>query len=355
MKRFLAVVAAIGMVAAALLVRTVIDGGSGGGGGSSGDGSADTTTVLCGPDLREFCEALAAGDDGVRLVVEDEAETVARLAADDATGLNADAWFTVGPAPAVLADDRAAAGSRPLAVGGTSAPLARSPVVLVAAADRADVLQGACPDGVDWSCVGGLAGQPWTAAGGRPEWGPLRPGLPPPATGGGLAVWSQAVSSETVSVDLPAVWARNDLDDPTVSAWFDGLAAQAKRAGSAGSDPLARFLVAPATFGVVGALEAAAGPAVQRGAGRTALSLIYPEPVVTADVTLTVPEGSSPDRVLDDLGGDRVGQLLAEQGWRVPGQPAAPGVGGGPPLPESSGLASPGALSYLQQRWGAAR
>ena len=356
MRRFLAVVAAVGMVAAALLVRTVIDGGSGGGpGGAGGDGSDDTTTVVCGPDLRALCEALAAADPTVRVVVEDEADTVARLAADGVAGLDADAWFTVGPAAAVLADDRAAAGLPPLALGGTSPVLARSPAVLVAAADRAAALTSACPTGVTWACVGPFAGRPWTEAGGQPAWGQLRPGLPSPATGAGLVVWSQAVSSQTVAVDLPALWARNDLDDPAVSGWFDALATQSKRAGAAAGDPLSRFLVAPATFGVVGALEAAAGPAVQRGAGRNAPSLIYPEPVVSADVTLTVPAGSSPEDVLDRLGRDRIEQFLAEEGWRVPGRPDAPGVGGGPPLPDTSGLASPGSLSYLQERWGAAR
>jgi hypothetical protein len=353
-KRFLAVLAAVGMVAAALLVRTLIDGGGPSGANNAGDGSSDTTTIICGPDLRRFCEALAAEDSSVRVMIEDEATTTDRLATAEAGGLDADAWFTVGPAAAVLADDRSSAGLPPLELGGTSPVLARSPAVLVAASDRAEALSGACLSGITWSCIGPFAGRPWTDVGGQATWGQVRPGLASPATGGGLTVWSQAVSSETVAVDLPALWARNDLDDPSVSAWFDNLAAQSRRAGPAASDPFSRFLVAPATFGVVGALEAAAGPALQRAAGRSALSLIYPEPVVTADVTLTVPNGSDPADVIDRLGGDRIDELLAAEGWRVPSQPTAPGVGGGPPLPETSGLPAPGALSYLQQRWEAA-
>ncbi len=353
MKRFLALLAAIGMVAAALLVRTLVDGGSVGpaGGGSSGDGDASTTTLRCGPDLRPACESLATQVDDLRIEVEDEGATAARLATDGSSGLGADAWLTVGPWPQVAADDRAAAGLPPLDLGGSTPVLARSPVVMVAAVDRADALARTCPTGVTWACVGPLGGRPWTEAGGQATWGALRPGLPAPVGGAGLAVWSQAVSSETVSVGLPAEWARNDLDDAAVSSWFDQLVSQSRRAGPAVADPLARFLVAPATFGVVGALEAAAGPAVARGEGRDASRLIYPEPVVTAEVILTVPAGSDPGEALDRLGADRLAAALAAAGWRVADQPAAPGVGGGPPLPAGSGLAPPGALSYLQQRW----
>ena len=353
MRRFLALLAAVGLVAAAVLVRTAIDGGTPGGGSGGGDGD-DTTTLRCGPDLQRVCEALADDREGsgdLEVRIESEGETAGRLAAEGSVGLQADAWLTVGPWAAVAADDRAAAGAPPLELGGTSPPLARSPVVIVAAADRADALAGACPTGVTWACVGPLTGRPWTDAGGQATWGALRPGIAPPATGGGLAVWSQAVSSETVSVGLPADWARNDLDDPVVSAWFDQLASQARRAGPGVADPLARFLVAPATFGVVGALESAAGPAAARAAGRSDTRLIYPEPVVSAEVTLTAPAGSTVDEVLDLIGSDRLSRALADAGWRVADQPLAPGVGGGPPLPATSGLAAPGALAYLQERW----
>jgi hypothetical protein len=350
MKRFLALLAAVGLVAGALLVRTVIDGGTPGG-GSAGGGGDDTTTLRCGPDLERVCEALAAGSDGVEVRIEAEGVTAGRLVAEGSVGLQADVWLTVGPWAEVAADDRAAAGGPPLDLGGTSPTLARSPAVIVAAVDRADALADACPTGITWACIGPFAGRPWTDVGGLATWGALRPGIAPPATGSGLTVWSQAVSSRTVSVGLPADWARNDLDDPSVSGWFDQLAAQSKRAGPGVADPLARFLVAPATYGVVGALEAAAGPAVARAAGRSDTRLIYPEPVVSAEVTVTAPAGSNVDEVLDRLGADQLARALAEAGWRVADEPFAPGVGGGPPLPTSSGLAAPGALAYLQERW----
>ncbi len=350
MKRFLALLAAVGLVAAAVLVRTAVDGGTPGGGSGGGDGE-DATVLRCGPDLRRVCETLAGEVDDLLVEIEDEGVTAARLAADGAAGLRADAWLTVGSWAQVAADDRAAAGQPPLELGATSPVLARSPAVIVAAADRADALAASCPTGTTWACIGPFAGRPWTDAGGQPTWGTLRPGLPAPVAGSGLTVWSQAVSSETLAVGLPADWARNDLDDPAVGAWFDQLASQSKRATATTGDPLARFLVAPATFGVVGALEAAAGPAANRAAGREDLRLIYPEPVVSAEVTLSVSSGGDVDGVLDQLGADRLAAALATAGWRVDGQPNATGVGGGPPLPAGSGLAAPGALAYLQDRW----
>ena len=348
MKRLVAALVAVGLVAGAIVLRRSIDGGSSGGADGSGDG---TITVICGSDLRRVCDELATESPSVRFRIEDEAVTATRLSDPQVTALDADGWLTAGPWAALVADDRAAAGAAPLALGTPSAVLGRSPAVIVAAADRASALQTACPGGITWACVGGFAGRPWTEAGGQASWGAVRPGLAPPATGSGLVVWSQAVSSQTVASGLPAIWARNDLDDPAVSTWFDQLAGQTKRAGAAANDPLARFLVAPATFGAVGALESAAGPAVARAAGRGDTRLLYPDPVVSADVTLTPAAGGDAGDVLDALGGAAVGAALARDGWRVAGQPTAAGVGGGPALGDASGLPSAGALEYLRQRW----
>jgi len=347
-KRLVAVLVAIGLVAGAIVLRRSLDGGTSGDADVSGDG---TTTVICGSDLRRVCDELAAQSPSVQFRIEDEAVTAERLSDPQVTALDADGWLSAGPWAAIVADNRAAAGAPPLDLGAPSGVLGRSPAVIAAADDRAAALEGACPGGVTWACVGGFAGRPWTEAGGQPSWGAVRPGLAPPATGSGLVVWSQAVSSQTAANGLPAIWARNDLDDPVVSTWFDQLAGQAKRAGAAANDPLARFLVAPATFGAVGALESAAGPAVARAAGRSDTRLLYPEPVVSADVTLTPAAGGDAGDLLDALGGPAVGATLAREGWQVAGQPNAAGVGAGPALAETPGLPSAGALENLRQRW----
>jgi hypothetical protein len=90
---------------------------------------------------------------------------------------------------------------------------------------------------------------------------------------------------------------------------------------------------------------------VARAANGSTLRVIYPEPVVTADVTLSSLGEPPADELVDRIGRDRLDRALAQAGWRVPGQDPAGGVGSGPELPEASGLPSPGALQYLRQRW----
>lgn len=344
MKRLLAALAAVGMVVGAVVVRDRIDGGS-------GAGDDDALQLLCGTDLAAVCEALAAADDRLEVTIEDEGLTADRLSGGRPDELGVDAWLTAAPWAGIVADNRATAGVEGDPVTSTSDVLARSPATIVALRDRAAALAASCVGSVTWSCIGEVAGRPWSDVGGEATWGSVRPGLSAPETGSGLAVLSQAVSSRTVSVDLPADWARNDLDDPAVSGWFDQLVSQAKRAGGSVTDPLARFLVAPATFGMVGALEEASGPSVERAANGSQVEVIYPEPVVTADVTLSSLGEAAADDVVDEIGRDRLLDELAAAGWRVPDRESAPGVGGGPALPDGSGLASPGALQYLRERW----
>jgi hypothetical protein len=333
------------MVGGAVVVRDRIDGGGSGGGGD------EPLRLVCGTDLGPVCEALASADDGIEVTVEDEGRTADRLSGGRPDELGVDAWLTAAPWAGIVADNRATAGVEGDPVTSTSDVLARSPATIVALRDRAAALAGSCGGPVSWNCIGELAGRSWTDAGGEAAWGSVRPGLSPPETGNGLAVLSQAVSSRTVAVDLPAEWARNDLDDPAVSGWFDQLASQAKRAGGSVTDPLARFLVAPATFGMVGALESSSGPSVERAANGGQVDVIYPEPVVTADVTLSSLGEVPADDLVDRIGRDRLLDELAAAGWRVPDREPAPGVGAGPALPEDSGLASPGALQYLRERW----
>ena len=79
MKRVLAVLAALAMVAAAWWIRSAFidgDGGSGGGGG-------DELRLTCGSDLAEVCKQLAADDDSIRLTVVSEGRTADQLSGDD--------------------------------------------------------------------------------------------------------------------------------------------------------------------------------------------------------------------------------------------------------------------------------
>lgn len=345
MSRALSALVAVALVVGAVVLRARIERGP------SGSGE-DRLEIVCGSDLRDVCEALAATDDSLRVVVEDEAATTDRLAGSRTDELGVDAWLAAGPWAEIVADNRVAAGVEGTPVTSTSGVLARSPATIVARQDRAAVLERHCgPAGVTWSCVGELAGRPWADAGGPSTWGVVRPGLAPPETGAGLVVLSQAVSSRTQAQGLPVSWARNDLDDPVVSDWFDQLAGQAKRAGASFRDPLARFLVAPATFGAVGAVEARSGPAVARAATGDDLRVIYPEPVVTADVTLSSLGPEPADRLLERIGRDRLLDALVAAGWRIDGRSPTSGVDPETSVGDDSGLPSPGALQYLRQRW----
>jgi hypothetical protein len=110
-----------------------------------------------------------------------------------------------------------------------------------------------------------------------------------------------------------------------------------------------------ATYDVVGTTEAEAGPGIAAAAPdrRKELTLLYPEPVVTADVVLAAVASSPNEDAATDLAGDGdLAGALASSGWRVPGQPNAPGVRDTPALPRTSGLPpDPGALVALQQTW----
>jgi hypothetical protein len=232
-------------------------------------------------------------------------------------------------------------------LGRSSAVLARSPATIVAQSDRAAALGAACQGPVTWACIGRFAGRPWTEAGGQQTWGTVKPGLAAPVQGAGLVALAQAVASRLGTPD----WASNDVDDPAVAAWFDQLVGEAKRVRVAGQTPLARFLVVPASFGAVGALESEAGPSVDEAANRKNLRVIYPEPVATADVLLTPAAGGTAAAVLDRIDRAQLLDALAATGWRVPGRDDVAGVGGGPDLPATAGLPSAGALQFLRGAW----
>lgn len=341
MKRLLAVLAAVGMVAGAVVVRGLLDGdGAGGGGRGGGASGGDGLVLVCSSTLASACDELA-GDPAVEVRIEDDGDTAARLAGADVDG--AGAWLTVAPWPEIVADERERAGEGPV-LGAPSGTLARSPVALVARRDRVDAAAAACGGPPTWACLGAAAGGPWTDLGGEPTWGSVKPGLPSPDRADGLVVLAQAVASRVGRTDF----ATNDLDDdPDVAAWFDRLVGAAKDARYSSRPPLRDFLTVAGSYSVVGALEAAAGPTVRRAANGQDLAVIYPEPVVTADVVLVPVAGRDAADALDRVGRERLLDALRGAGWRIQGRPGT----GGPDLPDTAGLPAPGVLAALRDRW----
>jgi Bacterial extracellular solute-binding protein len=333
-KRVAALVAAVAMVAGALWLRGR-DGGDGGGGDDPPAGES-APPLVCATELADVCQGL-----DVEATVEDAGATADRLAAGEPLG--ADGWLVAAPWP-----DMAVIAGEPGRVPALDAGdvLARSPAVLVVWSDRADALREACaPDGPGWACLGAAAGRPWTDVGGQPDWGPVRVAHPDPGTVAGLTVAAAAAADFLDATD----YATNDLDSEEFDAWFTQLEGDVGENVAPGGLVARMLTFGRAAFGAVGVLEAEAGP-VLAGAQRDDVEVLYPSPMVTADVVLaTVPGAAGADELRDLVGGDDAAAILRDAGWRVGGE--APDVPFDPPgLADGSGLPAPGVLVALRQR-----
>jgi hypothetical protein len=240
----------------------------------------------------------------------------------------------------------------PQALAEPSAPLARSPLVLVAWNDRLAALQGVCSGGeVTWRCVGEVAGRAWTDIGGQPAWGAVKPShARPDVTAEGLLVLSQATASYFDRTDF----ARNDFDnDPAFGRWFEQLERSIPSFPSPPRTPLDEMLsIGPAVFDLTGVLEAEAGPSIARSRDQARLTILYPSPATVADVVVVpVTDSSQGARLSRLLQSSEVAELLAESGFRVDGQPLADGVDAELELPADSGLPRPGVLEALRALW----
>lgn len=327
------------MVAGSLAIRSWLD--------REEENRSTVLRLTCSTELAAACEELRQRDD-VRLEVTVEAAgtTAARLAGVDGdAGL--DGWLVSSPWPDIVDARRRSAALVPL-FGSDRSVLARSPLVMVVWKDRAAVLRSRCGGDLGWRCIADatLAGGGWPALGGRPEWGPVKPGIADPVTeDAGTHVAGQAAAAFLGRSDLSTF----DLEDDTFQRLFAGLARATRTiAGS----PLSQMLVAgPAAYDAVGTTESEAGPLLARSARRASLDLLYPSPMATADAVIAT-AGAQGARVARVVGDQRSLRSLAAAGWRVAGQPAAAGIPTSPALPATNGLPAPGLLDALRERWG---
>jgi hypothetical protein len=335
-----AAIAAVLLVVVALWIRGRID---------QSTETSPTVRVLCTTELEAACTELA-DDADVSVTVEPAGTTAQSLVAlPDEQRPDFDAWLAPSPWPEIVDVLRGENQRRPL-FAGASDPIGRSPLVLVVRADRAPVLEAtpACDTTIDWKCVGGVAGQPWTnLPGGQPAWGTVKPTFGDPSVNAiALLVLSQATSEFLGTAD----YSRADLETDEYLDWLTGIE---RAVPSTPADPFLEMLqqLPTATYDVVGTSEAEAAPAIAAAAPdrRKELTLLYPEPVVTADVVLAAVAGRQD--VADGLDPDDVAAPLARTGWRVPGQPNARGVRDVPALPRQSGLPDAGVLVALQATW----
>ncbi|MGH9225206.1 MAG: hypothetical protein ACRD2W_15810 [Acidimicrobiales bacterium] len=332
MRRAIAVVAAVAMIAAAAVIRSRLD----------DDEVARTVRLVCATELEAACTHLTGR---LQTTVEPAGTTAGRLAtASGDPGL--DGWLVPDPYPEIV-DQRRQRASLPPSFG-SQQTLARSPLVLVVWNERSMALgRQRCPQQVDWRCLGdAVAAGPWTASSGQAAWDRIKPGHRPASTDAtGMLVLGHAVSGWFGTASLSTA----DLDDDSFARWFTAVE-RAVPSPSPPEGPLQRMLtVGPAAYDAVGTTEAEAGPLLAASPRRGELNLLYPSPMATADVVLAVAvKGSTASAVRRLAGGNDARQSLAGIGWRVQGVARAPGIPDSPPLPPASGLPSAGLLQALQ-------
>lgn len=336
MKRLLALVVALGLVAAALWVRGRIDDEGAVGGGPGGGDRA--LTVVCVTELAAVCDAVAREEPDLEVRIEEEAVTEQALADADSVD-DVDAWLTFGPFALVVDEQRRRSG-RFAVLDEPSDVLAWSPLVVAVWNDRRDVLAGRCGGDPPWSCIGDVSGLPWSDLGGPAAWGPVKPGHPTPETTAvGLLVLAQA----TASFLGTSTYASNDFTDPAFRAWFERLERGIPGFPRPPRTPLDEMLSkGPAAFDLAGSTEAAAVPAIERSRDRDRLSVLYPSPTAVAEVVLAPIAGSDAGgRVQDVFTSDDATAAFADAGWQTDaaGRPA------------DDGLPAPGVLQALRSLW----
>jgi hypothetical protein len=348
MRRVLAIVAVAVLVVLALLVRSRSQ--------SERQQAADDAaraTLYCVKELDAVCRQIAQNDPLTMVVVEDAGATLAKVTASsfDPATVPLDGWL----APRTYIDQaeaiRARAGLPPL-FDTPSRTLARSPVVAVMWNDRQQILARACGAAITWKCVGEHAGNPWSDVGGPTDWGDFQPALPSQTTATGL----HDIAGATNSWFGGSSYATNDLADPAFREWIDGFASTSAGVTAGAPVPLDRMISArDKSIGAAGSLEALAAGPITQGRDKDNLSILYPAPVVTADLVLAPRRGDEPGgRLKGVLESDASARALADHGWRVDGQPLGAGLSSSLALAPTDGLPSEGVMEQLGPVWQAA-
>jgi hypothetical protein len=328
LSRVLALVVAVGLVVGALAIRARLDGGDGVTVTLGRDASG---AVICATEVAQACRDLAERSDGDLTVrVEEAGVTLDALGSADPP--TADAWVTLQPWPEMARERRRRAGLEAL-VEEDSVTLARSTMVLAMWEERAEALAPTC-DPVTWRCVGEAAGGTWADVGGRDTWGPVKPGHGDPSrSASGLLALHQAAASRIGTTSYSA----RDLDDPAFFSWFSTLQrAVPDFRPSSGSPLLAMVQFGPASYDVVGAVEAEVLGLRDRAAGRAGGLMVVPGDPPTGVGVVVVGIGGDDGvaaRVAEELP-----ELLTESNWQT-------GADGDTTVPAA------GVLEALRREW----
>lgn len=342
--RVFALIAAVVMVVGALSLRTRLD--------QRKEDKAHRPQLVCVTELADFCKDLSLRND-VDVVVEPAGQTADRLVAlNGDQGI--DGWLTTAPWPAIAEQQRQAKSLPALFRSATPPVVARSPLVMAVWPDRAQAVAANCPNAVvGWKCAGEVAGKKlWSGVkGGQQAWGPVKVAFGDPANSAvGLLVLAHATSDYFGRTDL----SRADLENDGYIDWLSGLHAAVPLRLPAFSEVL---VAGPAVEDIYGATEADVAPALAAAARPIKPNLLYPSPVMTADLVLATVPGRVGDRVRDALDG-AVKDMLPKYGWRVPGasveRKGTSTTAATIPLPAGNNLPDAGLLDALRAAWKAA-
>jgi hypothetical protein len=284
-RRVLAVLAAVGMVVAAVLVRDALDDDDDGGDGE-GDGA---TVVVCATDLADACDALGS-DAEVR--VEAAAVTAAALA-DGTLAEDVDAWIT-STAWLEVVESRA-----PGALDATRS-IARSPATVATAPGRYEAINDLCAGDDVWQCLGASAGTDWgdLGDGSNAQWRELKVGLTDPDLALGLPVLASAAAGFFGTTDFV-------VNDPRFGEFEAWLANLAEPSAAGDPNPALTLATRPGTYSAAGAVGAAAAPLDGRG-----VDSIDPDVPVAATIVITEVSGGD-----GTPSTDAVRDALEDDGW----------------------------------------
>jgi hypothetical protein len=341
--RVVALVAAIVMVVAALLIRDRIDDES------DGDGTAQ---LVCATELEAVCRGLDERVGGLEITIEPAGTTAARLIGLPDTDIDDpgfDGWLVPQPWPGIVDSTRARDQVQPV-LASTTGVLARSPLVIAMREDREQALGGVCTGPVAWPCLGDVAGTPWGDLG-TPFPSTVKAAhTNPTVSATGLVVLAQAASE---FFDGRTDFFLADIESDEFTRWLTRLEDSAEPSAAPFAEMLGKYPAA--VYDAVGTTEAEAGPALADASRdrRRAFTLLYPEPVATADVVLALAVTGARDQDIEGIatGGSAL-DALAGAGWRVDGESFAQGLDGDVRLPAGTNLPSdPGVYVALQDAW----
>ena len=333
MKRFGALILAVGMIFGSLMLRNSLDTKSQTSNASGGSNSVDPDKAFrltCASDLEVVCKGLEGANPALTVTIEQAGITADRLTAlADGGDPGFDAWLTVGPWAEIVQDNRSFTANAGEVLETPSAVLASSSADIVTLKTDEQALTDSCGGAITWKCLGENQSLPQ----------PQSIGMPSPNTGAGLAVLADATNSYFSADDYSAA----DFEDPAFISWFSQLTKNPQNSQLGAQTVLVRALTAAGTYTTVGALssEVASLPTSSRRFGVISPPKDAPSQPVIAQVRLVPAQGIDTKSAVNQIDQEALTKLLEGSGWNT----SSPD--------QASNMPEPGVLQVLREMWAA--